>query len=119
VLAQHPRELRNEHDLAPAAGGLLDHPQPLSRELCAYPDETAVEVDVVPDEPERLAQAEPGEGEERNQHPIGALALEQLPEFGLVEDPLLAVLDRRALVALEPANGIRCDQTSALGLAQH
>jgi hypothetical protein len=74
MLAQQLRELRNEHDLAPTTGRLLDYPLAFARELCAYTDETAVEVDVVPDEPECLAEAQPGEGEECDQRAIGALA---------------------------------------------
>src|SRR3954454_6579470 len=101
VLAQDARELRREHDIAARLRRLQRHALTVPIKLVANPDEAAVEVDVAPDEPERLADPQPSEDADRDERAERRRLTEQSHDLALVEHALLARLRLRPLVALE------------------
>ena len=106
----------------------------MARELVADPDDTDLVVDVAPAHPERLVDAQPGEGEQLQHLAVGLGVLEHTGEVGALQYPhrprspawLLArlkashrVVDQQAPAQREAAYLVEDDQRQLGGGGRH
>jgi hypothetical protein len=118
VCAKQAGELDDERDVADRGGGLRRDPPGWAaavgaRELRAHVDHAGGEVDVVPDEAEHLRDAQAGRERSRS----SADRAVSRSRAGAAEDALAAAPWPRALVVVEPLDGVDDDPTAPAGEA--
>src|SRR5207247_4854862 len=105
VLAQQRHQRGGEDHLALRAGRLQLLRNAAAGELLADVEQTRVEVDVAPAEPECLADAEAAVGQEREEDAVGAGVGDEASEVALVEDADLPRTALRLLARLQARDG--------------